>query len=135
MKGLDLGALTKALAKHKYALLVLCVGLGLLLLPRRTSDGAAPAETAAAYSASGAPMAASGIPVDTESERIAALLRHVRGVGDAQALLSAGGCVVVCEGADDPAVRLDVTNAVAAYTGLGSDKICIIKMNSGGSGK
>ena len=51
MKGLDLGALTKALAKNKYALLVLCVGLGLLLLPRRASDGGAPAETAAAYSA------------------------------------------------------------------------------------
>ena len=53
----------------------------------------------------------------------------------AEVLLSSNGCVVVCTGADSPAVRLDVTNAVAAYTGLGSNEICIIKMKSGGSEK
>ena len=30
--------------------------------------------------------------------------------------------------ADDAQVRLNVTNAVAAYTGLGSDKITVMKM-------
>ena len=42
--------------------------------------------------------------------------------------LSGNGAVVVCQGADDAQVRLNVTNAVAAYTGLGSDKITVMKM-------
>ena len=134
MKGPDLGALAKALAKNKYVLLVLCVGLALLLLPRRSAETGLYASSAAP-AATGMPMAASGIPLDAECGRIAALLRCVRGVGEAEVLLSANGCVVACAGADSPAVRLDVTNAVAAYTGLGSDKICIVKMNSGGSEK
>ena len=126
MKGPDLGALTKALAKNKYVLLVLCVGLGLMLLPRRTAE--TDYSAAAAPTATGMPMAASGIPLDAECGRIAALLRAVRGVGEAEVLLSSNGCVVVCTGADSPAVRLDVTNAVAAYTGLGSDRISVMKM-------
>ena len=127
MKGPDLGALTKALAKNKYVLLVLCVGLGLLLLPRRAAETTFSASDPAP-AAAGDPMAASGIPLDAECGRIAALLRSIRGVGEAEVLLSSNGCVVVCTGADSPAVRLDVTNAVAAYTGLGSDKISVMKM-------
>ena len=128
MKALDLSALTKALAKNKYVLLVLCLGLLLLLLPRRS--GTAPtAQTAATRQiAAGDPLESSGIPLGEECERIAALLQSIRGVGAAEVLLSKYGCVVVCEGADSPAVRLEVTNAVAAYTGLGSDKISVIKM-------
>ena len=38
------------------------------------------------------------------------------------------GAVVVCEGADSPSVRLNVVNAVSDLTGLGSDKISVIKM-------
>ena len=128
MKALDLSALTKALAKNKYVLLVLCAGLGLLLLPKRASEPAFSASNAPEPSPAGLPMAASGIPLDTECGRIAALLGAIRGVGAAEVLLSSNGCVVVCEGADSPAVRLEVTNAVAAYTGLGSDKISVIKM-------
>jgi len=134
MKEIDLSALTKALSKNRWILLMLCVGLGLLLLPRRTAETDSAAQQTAAP---GMPMAASGIPLDTECTRIAALLRSVRGVGEAEVLLSAEGCVVVCEGADSAAVRLDVTNAVAVYTGLGSDKICVMKMMkiSGGNAK
>ena len=128
MKGPDLGALTKALAKNKYVLLVLCVGLGLLLLPRGAGTRESESGTAAA---SGLPMAASGIPLDAECARIAELLRTIRGVGAAEVLLSARGCVVVCEGADSAAVRLDVTDAVAVYTGLGANQIRVYKMRSG----
>lgn len=39
------------------------------------------------------------------------------------------GAVVVCEGGDVPSVRLAVTEAVTALTGLGSDKISVIKGN------
>lgn len=38
------------------------------------------------------------------------------------------GALVLCQGADSAAVRLDVTNAVSDLTGLGSDKITVIKM-------
>ncbi|MBQ0038174.1 MAG: stage III sporulation protein AG [Clostridiales bacterium] len=40
------------------------------------------------------------------------------------------GAVVVCEGADDSAVRLAITEAVAALTGLRTDKISIVKWQS-----
>ena len=40
------------------------------------------------------------------------------------------GAIVVCEGADSPSVRLSVTQAVARITGLGSDSICVLKMES-----
>jgi len=38
------------------------------------------------------------------------------------------GAVVVCDGADSAAVRLRIVQAVSALTGLGSDKISVIKM-------
>lgn len=38
------------------------------------------------------------------------------------------GAVIVCEGASSPQVRLEVTQAVSAFTGLGSDKITVTKM-------
>ena len=40
------------------------------------------------------------------------------------------GAVVVCEGAENPGVRLAVTQAVAALTGLGSDRIMVIQCQS-----
>ena len=120
MKTIDLGSAAKALAKNKYVLLVLCLGLLLMLLPGKRS-GSDP-------EGAGSPLDSSGIPVDTESLRLAELLEQIRGVGNASVLLSGSGAVVVCTGADSPEVRLGVTQAVAAYTGLGSDKITILKM-------
>ena len=38
------------------------------------------------------------------------------------------GAVVLCQGADRAAVRLDMIRAVSSLTGLGSDKIHVIKM-------
>ena len=35
------------------------------------------------------------------------------------------GALVVCDGGDDPQVRLLITKAVAALTGLGTDKIAV----------
>lgn len=37
------------------------------------------------------------------------------------------GALVVCDGGDDPAVRLCITKAVSALTGLGSDRITVCK--------
>ena len=118
MKNLDCSELGKLLFRNKFVLIALCAGLLLILLPRKPASDAG----------NGDPMAASGIPLDTESGRIAALLEEIRGVGEAEVLLSGNGAVIVCRGAEDPDVRLNVTNAVAAYTGLGSDKITVMKM-------
>ena len=40
------------------------------------------------------------------------------------------GALVVCQGGGDPAVRLAVIEAVSALTGLGSDKISVVKWQS-----
>lgn len=38
------------------------------------------------------------------------------------------GAVVVCQGGGDPAVRLAIVEAVSSATGLGADKITVLKM-------
>lgn len=38
------------------------------------------------------------------------------------------GAIVVCQGADDAKIRFAVTEAVADVTGLGTDKISVLKM-------
>ena len=40
------------------------------------------------------------------------------------------GAIVLCQGADSPAVRLAVVEAVANATGLSSDKISVLKMKA-----
>lgn len=50
------------------------------------------------------------------------------GVGEAKVISSDSGIVVVCQGANDPRVRLDIIRAVGSYTGFGSDKITILEM-------
>lgn len=122
MKVHDLSGLWKSLSKNKYVLLMIALALVLMLLPSGDGSGLAGA------SGQGSALQSSGIPVDTESARIAQFLSCMEGVGEAQVLLSAEGAVVLCRGAEQSAVRLAVINAVSAYTGLGSDKITVIKM-------
>lgn len=38
------------------------------------------------------------------------------------------GAVVLCQGADDPGIKLALVQAVASLTGLGTDRITVIKM-------
>ena len=38
------------------------------------------------------------------------------------------GAIVVCEGADNPVVQLSIVEAVCKVTGLGADKISVLKM-------
>lgn len=121
MKTLDLSRLTAAVTKNKYVLLVLALGLVLILLP---SGGSGQSHTAG----QGSQLESSGIPVDTEGERIADFLSSIEGVGECRVLLSSEGAVVACDGAESAGVKLCVINAVSAYTGLGSDKISVIKL-------
>lgn len=38
------------------------------------------------------------------------------------------GAIVVCQGADDPTVKLAIVEAVSKVTGLGADRISVLKM-------
>ena len=123
MKVIEFGALSKRLAKNKYVLMVLALAIVLLLLPSGREK-----ESRNIVQAQGSELESSGIPLDTESARLSDFLSKMEGVGRAEVLLSSEGAVVLCEGADNSSVRLYVTNAVSVYTGLGSDKIRIIKL-------
>ena len=94
------------LDKFKYPLVVLVIGVVLMLLP---GD--------------------SGPAVGTsEEEPMALLLSSTQGVGESRVLISENGVVVVCQGAENARVRLDIIQAVSSYTGFTSDKITILKM-------
>lgn len=99
-KALDL------LDKFKYPLLILVLGVILMLLP----TGSAKSEEAEG------------------NERIQQMLSSVEGVGEAQVIISDNGVVVVCRGAENAALRLDIIRAISAYTGFGSDRITILKL-------
>ena len=38
------------------------------------------------------------------------------------------GAIILCEGGDDPAVKWAISDAVSKITGLGTDKIAVLKM-------
>lgn len=38
------------------------------------------------------------------------------------------GAIIVCQGADDPSVKLAVSQAVASVTGISTDRISVLKM-------
>lgn len=105
----DWSALRAGLEKWKYPLLILFAGILLMLAP-----GTDTLE-------------------DSEPDRqlaLAQLLSSVRGVGEAKVLISENGVVVVCGGASNASVRLDIIHAVSSYTGFGSDKITILKLRN-----
>lgn len=96
-----------AISKYKYPLIVLAIGLGILLFPSKAS------------------VSESAPDNGTNLEQ---LLSCTEGVGAAKVILSENGVVVVCRGADNPKVRLDIIQAIGSYTGFGSDKITVLQM-------
>lgn len=97
----------KKLAQYKAPLLILAVGLLLMLLPA-SGQKSAPAP-------------------DGDCE-LSELLASASGIGEARVLISEHGVIVVCEGADNAAVKMDIIRAVGSYTGFGSDKITILRL-------
>lgn len=95
------------LEKFKYPLIVLIVGVVLMLIPGKSTYLNTP----------------SGI-----DEPLKTVLSCTNGVGRAEVIASECGVVVVCDGAEDAKVRLDIIRAVSSYTGFASDKITILKM-------
>jgi len=109
-------------AKYKYVLIVALLGVALMLLPR--GEPSRKAETAAPETRGS---------VQSEME---ATLAAFDGVGRLRLMLTEdvaaqrwAGAVIVCEGGGSAAVRLQLTQAVSALTGLSSDKIAIVKGN------
>ena len=94
--------ITNILNRFKYPLLVLAVGVLLMLMP-------------------------AGSAAKSEDNDLQSVLSHAHGVGETYVIASDNGVVVVCSGADNAQVRLDVINAVSDYTGFGSDKITVLK--------
>lgn len=99
----------KTLDKFKYPLLILVLGLTLMLAPTGEAGKKASAE-------------------DSADGLLETVLTAAEGVGRARVIISDSGVVVVCQGAGSADVRLDIIEAVSAYTGFGSDKITVLKM-------
>ena len=144
--------LKELMGKYRYVLLVALAGLVLMLLPGGgTAQEAAPALPAEESLESRLEEVLGRI--DGAGE-VAVLLTQAQGGEtfyqtegeDGRTVLVTGadrsenglvrtsrapvyqGAVVVCRGADSPAVRLAVTEAVANATGLGMDRITVLKM-------
>lgn len=114
-----LSALRTALGRYKYAVAAVLLGTVLMLLP---AGGRARVEADAPERES------------TVREEMEATLSAFEGVGRLRVMLTAEaqtgrwtGAVVVCEGGGSAAVRLELTRAVSALTGLSTDKIAIVK--------
>ena len=132
----------KLLERYKYVLLVLLAGLLLLLLPG-TGEGSAQAggtdppagETRDVKGSTrqvlAQDVATSRAGADSEESRSAVVVSRGSGQEEAVALQrlypAFQGALVVCPGGGEPEVRLALTEAVSALTGLGSDKISICK--------
>lgn len=104
--------LLKKLDQVKYPLLVLAIGLLLLLIPGRRDTTL---ET-------------------TSDDGLSELLSMAEGVGETEVLVSEHGVLVICEGASDASVKLDILRAVRSYTGFGSDQITILRLRDHGKG-
>ena len=107
---------------NSWLLLMLLAGIALLLAPgSRTEKTGGNGELSTA-----------------QEQRLSDALSHMRGVGETKVLLAEksgreqgySGAVIICAGADDPAVRLRIVDAVSAFTGLGSNKIVVEKLIS-----
>lgn len=162
-KLLDLGK------KYRYAILIVFIGIGLMLLPgtsknEQTKEVKVPEST---Y-----------LQQPDISERLAQMLSKVQGAGKVEIMLTVAqgekhiyqrdetitsgdsgtskwdtviitdedraqhaivqqvnppvyqGALVVCQGAENASVRLAIVDAVSKMTGLGADKISVVKMKS-----
>lgn len=147
----------KALLKNKYALIVLVVGAVLVLLPTGTGDGGKTAETqeiaVPSFSLSDEELRLQKQLAKIDGAGRVSVLLSVMGSasrelaeGEEGALvISSGGgeevvelyyvnprytgAVIVCDGASSAQVRLSVTEAVCAFTGLSSKSVKVMLMS------
>jgi stage III sporulation protein AG len=147
----------RGILKNKYALAVLAVGLVLLLWPSGSKGEESGSGGAGELALPAFSITQEETRLENQLSRIAgagkvAVLLSVRGSasrelveGENGALVVSEngkervvelyyvnpeyrGAVIVCAGADSAGVRLEITKAVADFTGLGSDRISVISM-------
>lgn len=148
----------EGLLKNKYAIIVLVVGLAILVWPTvSTSESKEPQSPVTEISVPDFSLETEEKRLQEQLSKIkgagkTSVLLSIEGTasrelaasGEETLVLSAGGtqqvvelyyvnpiymgAVVVCEGARSPQVRLEIIEAVAAFTGLGSDKIKVLEM-------
>ena len=163
------GKLLELGRKYRYAILIVLIGMGLMLLPGTSKSEQAKEEK---------------VPESTYvqqpdiSERLAQILSKVQGAGKVEIMLTVAqgekyiyqrdetissgdsgtskwdtviitdedraqqaiiqqvnppvyqGALIVCQGAENASVRLAIVDAVSKMTGLGADKISVVKMKS-----
>lgn len=145
--------------KYRYALAVLVIGIGLMLLPRSmdTNDvsptvekeSSTPDEAASLSQILSKIHGAGKVEIYLTLESSERTVFQTDGEGQegggetvivtdedraqqglVQEIISPRyrGAIILCEGADDPTVRLSIVEAVADATGLTSDRISILKM-------
>lgn len=73
---------------------------------------------------------------DQENKQDSEIVKLNRGSGSQDVVITEQiyptyqGAVIVCQGAENPSVKLAVTEAVAVLTGLSSEKISVVKWES-----
>lgn len=152
--------------KYRYAMLVLAIGIGLMIIPTPTKNTRQIQESPRESEVS-----------QTMEERLEEILCQIQGAGRVEVMLTVGlgeetvyqlnedsvisdttssvqtkavtvtdsdrnqnglirqiippeylGAIVVCQGGGDPQVQLAIVNAVSKVTGLGADRISVLKM-------
>lgn len=147
--------ITEKILKHKYAVLVLVLGLVLMLLPTSKKETETPAQEESTVAQE-----------QDISLQLTEILGQIEGVGQVRVMLTVAagestvyrydedgdtviitdadraesglveqvipasylGAIIVCQGADSAAVRLNVIEAVSKVTGLSTDRISVLKM-------
>lgn len=157
----------EVMKKYRYAVLILILGIGLMLLPSGQEKEHAAVEQ----------QGQSETKAPALSSQLEEILSQIRGAGEVKVLLTCAegaqtvyqtdlqsesgekdfseqsqtvlisdgnggekglvkqiipqtylGAVVLCRGADVPTVRLAIVEAVANVTGLGADRVSVLKM-------
>ena len=93
------------LKAYRFPLLILLLGVALMLLP------------------------SASVRAPEKEASLGEALSLTQGVGEAYVLISDSGVVVVCDGAENAATRLEIVTAVRTYTGFGADQITVLKRN------
>lgn len=153
---MDRVKLMELLRKYRYALLVLLLGLILMGIPRQKAPETAPVTEPPAQDFShsleeilGSIQGVGRVHVMlTQATGSETVYQTDPGTGESldTVILSRGsgqqeglvrqvnppeylGALVVCQGGDSPTVRLQVAEAVSRVTGLGMDRISVMKMD------
>ena len=156
----------EVVGKYRYALIVVALGIGLMLLPGKSDP----------VTAEGTEPTAGAVQTESVAGQLQKILSHIQGAGKVEVMLTVAsgettvyqcdedittdekssvrkdtvivsdqnrnqagliqqvnppeyrGAIVVCQGADSPTVRLAISEAVSKVTGLGTDRISVLKM-------